>query len=211
VGNLQITYQFLCALAGTFVIRTLHIVRRRVVGVDRYFTFSDFLIDERNVHSRGFFEMTLPAVTAGVILGLVPGTQPATAIAAGLGAAFLDVWPVFRFRYHLLERYLLERWDKLKLLYVLFVALSAGLTYVGFVAGHWLVALVRPLTGTTAWQKLRDDIAANALYDVLKFAVIWLSTAVLGLYLTRERKRIGESVDKEKKGEVRHSDRNSHR
>jgi hypothetical protein len=83
----MILFQLLGLALGTGLIRVLHIVRRRLTGEDKYFSFSDFLIEEKRVHSRGFLYMALPPLLGGFVMALVPGIQGITVAAAGFLAA----------------------------------------------------------------------------------------------------------------------------
>ncbi|MEO6331581.1 MAG: hypothetical protein ABIP09_03365 [Gemmatimonadaceae bacterium] len=193
----MIPLQFLLFAAGTALIRLLHAVRRRLVGEDKYFSFSDFLVEEQHVQVRGFVYSTLPAFLGGGVLALFPAVHPVVAVSAGLTAAFLGVWPVFKFPYHLLDEYLLPHWGKLKFLYVLFVGFSGALSYVGFLTAREAIPLVMRVGGTAAWETFLDDLAANAIYDTARTIVV--ATFMLGgVYVTRERKRIGKAIEDEK-------------
>lgn len=111
-------------------------------------------------------------------------------------AAFMGVWPVFKFP-HLLDEYLLPHWSKLRYLYVLFIGFSAALSYLGFLAMKEAAPLVVRIGGTGAGQRFLDDVAANTIYDLVKAAV--LGVLVLGgVYVTRERKRIGNDIEDKK-------------
>lgn len=189
-------YQFLATVLGAVLIRFLHVVRRRVSGSDRYFSFSDFLIEERTIQSRGVLGMALPPLVGGVALAALPGVAPVSAAAAGFLAAFLGVWPVYAFPYQLLDRHLIRYWGKLKYLYALFVGFSTAMCYVGFVAARAAVPVMKYATGTRAWDQFMDTLGANALYDAFKWGVIALLTAG-GVYVSRERKRLGDQVSRE--------------
>jgi hypothetical protein len=195
----MIPFQLLALAVGTTLIRFLHLLRRRL-GWKKYFSFSDLLVEEQQVTARGFLYMALPPFLGGVAMGVVPSIHPATAAAAGLLAAFIGVWPVFQFTDQLLDEHLIKHWSKLKFLYVLFVGFSTSLAYTGFVAARTSLPLVVELTGTTAWQQFLDNLAANAIYDSVKTLAI-AGLIGSGLYVTRERKRIGAEVGKEKEEE----------
>lgn len=196
----MIPLQFLLFAAGTALIRLLHAVRRRLVGEDKYFSFSDFLVEEQHVQVRGFVYSALPAFLGGGVLALFPAVHPVVAVSAGLSAAFLGVWPVFKFPNHLLDEYLLPHWGKLKFLYVLFVGFSGALSYVGFLTAREAIPLVMRVGGTNAWETFLDDLAANAIYDTAKAVIVGL-LMLGGVYVTRERKRIGKSIEEEKQKE----------
>jgi hypothetical protein len=196
----MIPVQFLALAAGTTLIMMLHAVRRRL-SWEKYFIFSDFLVEERHVTTRGFVYMALPPLVVGFAMGLVPIIHPLTITAAGFLAAFLAVWPVFQFPDYLLDEYLLPYWGKLKFLYVLFTAFSTTLSYAGFLLARTALPLVRDIGATNAWHQFLDSFAANAIYDLVKWAGISLLLAS-GLYISGQRKRIGAEVEKKKEEEL---------
>lgn len=144
--------------------------------------------------------MMIPPLLGGALVALWPGAVSASAALAGFTAAFLTVWPVLQFPYHLLERHLQPYWGKLRFIYALFVGSSTALAYLGFVAVRSLVPAIPRVTGATAWQNFLDDVAANAIYDFVKYLII--SALVLGGYVVnRERKRIGMAAEAERRRE----------
>jgi hypothetical protein len=192
----MIPFQFLVAAIGTVLIRFLHVVRRRL-SWEKYFSFSDFLVDERHVQSRGFIYMALPPLVGGLVMGIVPGVHPITVAAAGFLAAFIGVWPVFQFPDQLLDEYLLPYWGKLKLLYIIFLGFSTSLAYLGWLLAREAPPILSSVTGTRAWQQFLDGLAANAIYDSAKALAIFIFVTG-GLYISRERKRIGGEIDKKR-------------
>lgn len=192
----MIPFQFLVLAIGTILIRFLHAIRRRI-SWEKYFSFSDFLVEERHVQSRGFIYMALPPLIGGFAMALVPGVHPITVAAAGFLAAFIGVWPVFQFPDQLLDEYLLPYWGKLKFLYVIFLGFSTSLAYLGWLLSKALLPLVSSMTGTRAWQQFLDGLAANAIYDSAKALALFLFVTG-GVYLSRERKRLGAEVDRKR-------------
>lgn len=190
---------------GTLAIRFLHRVRRGLSGSEGYFTFSDFLIEDRVIEHRAFVIMILPPLFGGALLAVWEGVQPATAAAAGFMAAFLGVWPVYRWPLQLLEEHLHPYWKKLRFLYALFVGLSMALAYAGFVVARSVAPYLVRLTTTAAWRQFLDDLAANAIYDLSKLALGGLLFAG-GLYANRERNRIGRlaAAERDKDWERKH-------
>jgi hypothetical protein len=182
--------QLLSLTVGTAVIRFLHRVRRKLSGTPSYFSFSDFLVEEQRIQERGFIWMTLPPITGGILLSFWPGADSSIAAAAGFMAAFLGVWPVFQFPYELLDEYLQPYWHKLKYLYLIFVGTSAALAYLGFLLRLHLAPLAQGVTRTHAWQAFLDNLAANAMYDVLKYVVVTL-LVLGGIYVNKRRQTIG--------------------
>jgi hypothetical protein len=197
----MIPFQFLMLTVGTTFIRFLHGIRRRLFW-QKYFSFSDLLVEEQQVTARGFLEMAVPPFLGGFVMALFPAVHPITVSAAGFLAAFLGVWPVFQFPYQLLDEYLLPYWGKLKFLYALFLGFSTSLAYLGFLLSRAAVPLVQTMTGTNAWQKFLDDLAANAIYDAVKGVTLALFFAS-GLYLSRQRKRIGTEIGKKRDAELK--------
>jgi hypothetical protein len=193
-------FDVLALAAGTTLIRFLHRLRRKLVGEDRYFSFSDFIVEERHVESRGFFYMAIPPFLGGMLIALVPDTDAVTATVAGFLAAFLAVWPVFSFPYLLLEVHLLPYWGKLRFLYVIFLGSSATLAYLGFVVERRLAPLTDVFTESGVWKAFVNDLAANAVYDVVKGVVVAALIAG-GVYIGRERRRIGAAVEREREVE----------
>lgn len=190
----MIPLQFLALAVGSALILLLHAIRRRL-SWDNYFVFADFLVEERHVTTRGFVYMALPPFVVGFAIALFPSVDPLTAAGAGFLAAFLGVWPVFQFPDYLLDEYLLPYWGKLRFLYVLFVAFSTTLAYAGFLLSRTAVPLLTDIGGTNAWHQFLDSLAANAIYDFVKWATIIL---VSGFYISRQRKRIGAEVERKK-------------
>lgn len=193
----MIPLQFLALAAGTAFILILHAVRRRL-SWDQYFVFADFLVEERHVTARGFVYMALPPLIVGFGMAFIPAIHPFTIAAAGFLAAFLGVWPVFQSPDLLLDEYLLPYWGKLKFLYVLFVAFSTTLAYAGFLLHRTVLPLATVIAGTSAWHQFLDSFAANAMYDLVKWAIVIL---LGGFYLNGQRKKIGEEVEKKKEEE----------
>lgn len=196
----MIPFQILALFVGTALIRLLHTVRRKLTGEDKYFSFSDFLVEEQHVQVRGFVYSALPPLAGGAILGTVSTIHPIVAASAGFAAAYLGVGPVFRFPLQLLDDHLLPYWHKLKFLYVLFVGFSTALAYVGFEIAQQAIPLMVSMTRTGGWQTFLDEVAANAIYDLAKAAVVGLFV-LSGLYVTRERKRIGDQIAEAKQKE----------
>jgi hypothetical protein len=194
----MIREQFLVVLLGTVLIRTLHLARRRLSRAAHYFSFSDFLVEARQVRSRGFIMMAVPPLLGGVAISLIPGVEPLTVGISGFLAAFLGVWPVLQFPDQLLDEYLLPYWSKLRLLYVLFLGFSTAVSYGGAKLVHIARALAPKVAATSAWTKFLDDLAANAIYDILK-GVLFLVLIASGLYVHLERMRIGLEVDQKKR------------
>lgn len=190
-------FDVLTLAVGTTLIRFLHRVRRKVVGEERYFSFSDFLVEERHVQSRGFLYMAIPPFLGGMLLGLIPGVNAVTVASAGFLAAFLAVWPVFSFPYHLLEDHLLPYWGKLRFLYLIFVGSSATLAYAGLLVQRKVAPLATSFGGSQAWETFLNDLAANAIYDAVK-ALILAALVAGGVYISRERRRIGEAVGRQR-------------
>ena len=180
-------------MAGTILIRFLHRVRRRISGRDGYFSFSDFLVEDRIIEHRAFIWMALPPLAGGVAVSLWPGVDALIAAGAGLAAAFLGVWPVFQFPYHVLDDYLQPYWGKLRYLYILFIGSSGALAYLGYVTRTKLAPIAAGLMRTNAWRDFLDNLAANAMYDVLKCAVVALLVAG-GVYVNRKRNEIGTAA-----------------
>lgn len=160
---------------------------------NRYFSFVDFLDEEKYIHTGGFLLIALPPLLGGAILSFIPDAQAPTAGAAGLVAAFLGVWPILQHPYHLLDEQLQRFWPKLRLLYFIFVGSSAALAYAGYVIGTLLIPFGTALVGTSAWNSFVEDVAANALYDLAKFLVV-SALSVAGYLAVRERNRIGETA-----------------
>jgi hypothetical protein len=141
--------------------------------------------------------MTLAPFLGGLAMGLVPAVHPMTVAAAGFLSAFLGVWPVFQFPDLILDEYLLPYWKKLRFLYVLFLGFSTSLAYAGFVVAHASLPILVDVTGTRAWQQFLDNLAANAIYDGAKAVVVSVLIGS-GLYVARERKRIGTAIEKKR-------------
>lgn len=196
----MIPLQFLALAVGTVLILLLHVIRRRL-NWEKYFIFSDFLVEERHVTARGFVYMALPPLIVGFAMALIPAIHPVTVAAAGFLAAFLGVWPVFQFSDYLLEEYLLPYWRKLKFLYVLFVAFSTTLAYAGFLLSRTVLPVASGITGTSAWHQFLDDFAANAMYDFVKWGIVSLLLAS-GFYISGQRKKIGAEVERKKHEEL---------
>lgn len=192
----MIPFQFLALAIGTILIRFLHAIRRRL-SWEKYFSFSDFLIEERHVQSRGFVYMALPALIGGFVMGLVPGIHPITVVAAGFLSAFIGVWPVFQFPDQLLDEYLLPHWGKLKLLYLIYLGFSTSLAYLGWLLCKTVLPLGSSMAGTRAWQQFLDELAANVIYDSLKGLALFLFLTG-GVYLNKERKRLGAEIEKKR-------------
>jgi hypothetical protein len=72
--------------------------------------------------------------------------------------------------YHLLEEHLLPYWGKL----------SFG--------------------GSNAWESFLNNIAANAVYEVLRATIIGI-LVLSGLYVSRERQLIGAQIEKQREKE----------
>jgi hypothetical protein len=187
------TWQLLLVAVGTVLIRLLNAARRRLAGPDRYFSFSDFIDEEKYIHTHGFLLVALPPLLGGALISFLPDVHASVAVAAGFAAAFLGVWPVLQHPYQLLNENLQYYWPKLRMLYFLFIGSSAALAYLGFVSARALVPLGLSLIGTSVWHKLVEDIAANALYDILK--VLLLSLLSFGGYIAfRERMKVGKAA-----------------
>lgn len=182
--------QLIALAVGTVVIRFLHRVRRKLSGTRGYFSFSDFLVEDQSIRDRAFIWMTLPPIAGGVLLSFWPGADSSLAAAAGFMAAFLGVWPVFQFPFELLDEYLQPYWHKLKYLYLIFVGTSSALSYLGFLLRLRLAPLGQSVTQTHAWQAFLDNLAANAMYDVLKYGVVTL-LVLGGIYVNKRRQTIG--------------------
>jgi hypothetical protein len=72
---------------------------------------------------------------------------------------------------------------------------------VGFTASRLAIPIATRLAGTQAWDQFVQSLAANALYDIAKAATV--SIFVLGgLYVSRERKRIGGEIAEKKEKEL---------
>jgi hypothetical protein len=196
----MIVLQFVAFALGTILIRVLHTARRKLTGEDKYFSFSDFLLDEKHVRTRGFVYMALAPFLGGLVLGLWPAVDPIVAVAAGFAAAFLGVWPVFKFPYHLLEEHLLPYWGKLKFLYILFLGFSTALAYLGCVAAREIAPIMLRFGESNAWESFLNNIAANAVYEVLRATIIGI-LVLSGLYVSRERQLIGAQIEKQREKE----------
>ena len=187
-------WQFITFGFGTVLIRGLHVVRRRIAGPNRYFSFADFLSEERTIQTGGFVAIALPPLIGGALLFVVPGGQAVTAAAAGFLAAFLGVWPIFQFPYQILDAYMLPHWPKLRFLYVVFVVASSALAYSGFLGVAWLVAIAAHTLGTARWGDVTTGLLTNALYDLVK-APLLLGLGLLSVrYANRQRQVLGRQA-----------------
>jgi len=183
----------LAVMAGTTVIRFLSRMRRRLSGQEAYVSVSDFVFPDRVAEYRGFVWIALPPFIGGMLLAFWPGTNGGIAGAAGFFAAFLGVWPIYRFPFQLLEDYLQPFWPKLKFLYTLFVGMSASLAYVGFVVVDRILPFNGTLSRARAWKQFLDSFAANALYGPAKYGLVTLFL-LGGVYFNRERVSIGKKA-----------------
>jgi hypothetical protein len=183
----------LAVMAGTTAIRLLSRLRRRLSGEDASSSFSDFLIEDRVVEYRGFVWLALPPFIGGMLLAFWPGANGGSAGAARFFAAFLSVWPVYRFPVHLLEEYLRPFWPKLRVLFALFVGMSASLAYVGFIIVDRMLPAHGVLSRASVWKQFLDGLVTNAVYGPAKYG---LATILVlgGVYFNRERVRIGKQA-----------------
>jgi len=194
MASLSTTLSVLLAVTvGAAIVRILDTVERRLRGNGDAARFFDPLVPRADVRYSDFVWIALPPIAGGMLLAFWPGTNGGAAGAAGLLAGFLVVWPVYRFPLQLLREDLRPFWPKLKLLYVLFVGMSAALTYVGFI----VVDRILPVSGTLArardWVQFLDRVSAGAMYGPAKYGLATL-LVIGGVYFNRERVRIGERV-----------------
>lgn len=198
----------LFALAiGTILIRFFQRIRRALGGSNGYFSFSDLLVEERVVEQRGFLWAALPPLLGGAAVFFVPGSDALVAGAAGFLAAFLGVWPVYLFPFHVLDEDLQPYWPKLRFLYLLFIGSSISLAYLGYSAVLFIVPYSQPLLKSEAWRQFTDSLAANAIYDMVKAAVLAL-LVLGGVQFNKRRKEIGSAaaVAREKRRERQYND-----
>lgn len=177
----------LAVVAGSTIIRLLHRLVRRLSG-DGALSVSRFLVGGRIEH-RDLLWLAVPPVLGGMLVVFWPGTNGGVAGAAGVFAAFLDVWPVYQFPNALLEEDLQQFWPTLKILNVLYVGMSAALTYLGFIMIDRIVPVTGTLSRARAWQRFLDGISASALYGPVKYLLATL-LVLGGVYFNHERARI---------------------
>ena len=194
MATLATTLSVLVAVfVGAMMVRFCNYVGQRLRGENAGTGFLDVLVPGDDVKYSDFVWMALPPIAGGMILAFWPGTNGGVAGAAGLLAGFLAVWPLYRFPVHLLREDLQPFWPKLKVLYSLFVGMSAALTYLGFI----VVDRILPADGTLAraqvWVQFLDRLSANAIYEPAKYALVAL-LVIGGAYFNRERVRIGERL-----------------
>ena len=192
MASLSTTLSVLLAVvAGVALIHLVGGVERRFRGNTGAADLFDALIPGDNAGYRDLVRIAIPPVVGGMLLAFWPGANGGVAGAAGFFAAFLSVWPVYRFPLQLLHEDLQPFWPKLKVLYSLFVGMSTALTYLGFI----VVDRILPVAGTLAraerWVQILDRLSASAIYAPAKYAFAAL-LVIGGIYFNRERIRIGD-------------------
>ncbi len=194
MASLSTTLSVLLAVAvGAALVRFLDNVERRLRGAGDGAGSFDALVPSDDVGYWDFVWVALPPVVGGMLLAFWPGTNGGAAGAAGLLAGFLAVWPVYRFPLQLLREDLRPFWPKLKLLYSLFVGMSAALTYFGFIVVDRMLPVAGTLARARVWVQFLDRVSASALYGPAKYVLATL-LVIGGVYFNRERVRIGERV-----------------
>jgi len=183
----------LAVMVGAAIVHLLDKVELRLRGERDGAGFFDALVPRDGVRYSDFVWMALPPVAGGMLLAFWPGTNGGSAGAAGFLAGFLAVWPVYRFPLQLLRAELRPFWPKLKLLYGLFVGMSAALTYLGFIVVDRILPMAGTLARARAWVQFLDRVSASALYGPAKYALATL-LVIGGVYFNRERVRIGEQA-----------------
>jgi hypothetical protein len=192
MASLSTTLSVLLAVvAGAALIHLVSGVQRRFRGNTNAADLFDALVPSDAARYRDLVWIAIPPVVGGMLLAFWPGTNGGVAGAAGLFAAFLSVWPFYRFPLQLLPEDLQPFWPRLKVLYSLFVGMSAALTYLGFI----IVDRILPVAGTLAraqrWVQILDRLSASAIYGPAKYGLATL-LVIGGMYFNRERVRIGE-------------------
>lgn len=177
----------LAVVAGATVIRLLHRLVRRLSGADAL-SVSRFLLGGRTEH-QDLLWLAVPPVLGGMLVVFWPGTNGGVAAAAGVFAAFLDVWPVYQFPNALLEEDLQQFGPTMKILNVLYVGMSAALTYLGFIMVDRFVPDSGTLSRARAWQRFLEGMSGSALYGPVKY-LLALLLVVGGVYFNHERARM---------------------
>ena len=183
----------LAVMVGAAIVRFLDKVELRLRGERDGAGFFDALVPRDGVRYSDFVWIAFPPVAGGMLLAFWPGTNGGAAGAAGFLAGFLAVWPVYRFPLQLLREDLRPFWPKLKLLYGLFVGMSAALTYLGFIVVDRILPVAGTLARARVWVQFLDRVSASALYGPAKYALATL-LVIGGVYFNRERVRIGEQA-----------------
>ncbi len=133
MSSLATTLSVLIAVVvGVALIHLLSGLQRRLRHETNAGSRLDAAILDIDVKYRELVWIAIPPVVGGMLLALWPAVNGGIA-GAGFCAAFLTVWPVYRFPDQRLADNLRAFWPKLKVLYCGFVGMSAALTYFGFV------------------------------------------------------------------------------
>lgn len=183
----------LAVIVGATLVQVLNSLENRLRGKTNQTGLLDSLLPDDHVKYWDFVWMAVPPVAGGMLLAFWPGVNGGVAGAAGFLAAFLSVWPVYRFPVQLLGEGLQPFRSRLMVLYGLFMGMSAALTYAGFIVVDRLLPDAGTLERARVWVQFLDRLSSGALYRPAKYGLATL-LVVGGLYFNRERVRIGRDA-----------------
>ena len=195
MSSLATTLSVLIAVVvGVALIHLLSALQRRLRHETNAGSRLDAAILGIDVKYRELVWIAIPSVVGGMLLALWPAVNGGIAGAAGFFAAFLTVWPVYRFPDQLLADNLRAFWPKLKVLYCGFVGMSAALTYLGFVIVDRRLSDAGTLARAERWEQLLNRLSGIAVHGPGKYVLATLF-GLGGLYLIRERVKIDNRAE----------------
>jgi len=195
MSSLATTLSVLIAVVvGVALIHLLSGLQRRLRHESNAGSRLDAAILGIDVKYRELVWIAIPPVVGGMLLALWPAVNGGIAGAAGFCAAFLTVWPVYRFPDQLLADNLRAFWPKLKVLYCGFVGMSAALTYLGFVIVDRRLSDAGTLARAERWEQLLNRLSGIAVHGPGKYILATLF-GLGGLYLIGERVKIDSRAE----------------